>query len=143
MVEIERHIAADVDRVWELVSDLERWGPRLPTMRDVTRVEGSGPVGVGSRYRVRQPGLPPAVYEIDEWKPGSHFTWVASAPGVRTTASHRVVAEDGGTRLALSVVWSGPLAGVVRLLLESKAARMVATEAETFASLAEADDRPA
>lgn len=137
MIEIERGINADPGRVWELVSDLENWGRMLPTMQSVTRLGGPGATTVGARFEVRQPGLPKAVYEITDWRPGHGFTWVASSPGVRTSATHEIASGDGGTRLALGIVWAGPLAGIVRALLGSKARGMVEQEADTFARLAE------
>ena len=84
MSEVERNVEASRDRVWDLVSDVERWDRMLPTIRQVTRVGAAGPIGVGARFEVRQPGLPKAVYEITEWEPGSGFTWVSSSPAVRT-----------------------------------------------------------
>ncbi len=140
MSRVERLIATSTDRVWNLVSDVERWDRMLPTMKRVARTDAhEGPPGVGARFEVMQPGLPKAVYEITEWRPGRGFTWESSAPGVRTVAGHELAAENGQTRLTLSIAWSGPLAGVVRLLLGAKARRMVEQEAETFARLAESD----
>jgi carbon monoxide dehydrogenase subunit G len=140
MSRVERLIAADADRVWGLVSDVERWDRMLPTFREVTRLGGDGgPTDVGARFAVVQPGLPKAVYEVTEWRPGSAFTWVSSAPGVRTTARHELRTEDGQTRLGLGISWTGPLAGVVRLLVGAKARRMVELEADTFARLATSD----
>ncbi len=135
MNQVERQIDAGVDRVWNLVGDVERWDDLLPTMQQVTRLDGEGPVGVGARFEVRQPGLPKAVYEITEWEPGVGFTWVAASMGVRTTASHEIRPRHGGTLLVLGIAWSGPLAGLVALLMGGKARRMVEQEAETFAQL--------
>ena len=137
MQPVERLIDASADRVWHLVGDVERWDRMLPTINQVTRVDAGDPVGVGARFEVRQPGLPKAVYEITEWRPGSGFTWVSSSPGVRTTATHELGSESGRTRLALAITWTGALAGVVRLVLGAKARRMVEQEADTFARLAE------
>jgi hypothetical protein len=114
----------------------------LPTMLEVSQL-GAGPVGVGTRFRVRQPGLPPAVYSITQWEPGRGFVWESSSPGVRTTASHEVSACGAGSRLALGITWTGPLAGVVRLLLGSKARRMVEQEADAFVRQAAGHGRPA
>jgi hypothetical protein len=105
-------------------------------MQQVTRI-GDAPIGPGSRFEVQQPGLPKAVYEITHWEPGRAFTWVSSAGGVRTTASHRLQPTSDGTVLALGIEWSGPLAWMARLLASSKARRMVEQEAETFVRLGE------
>lgn len=136
MILVERRIDAGVDRVWGQVGDVERWADLLPTVQRVTRLDGDGSVGEGARFEVRQPGLPKAVYEITEWEPGIGFTWVAASMGVRTTATHEIRRNDGGTLLVLGIAWTGPLAGLVGLLMTTKVRRMVEREADTFAALA-------
>lgn len=137
-IEVERHIPVTPERVWDLVGDVEHWDRLLPTIRSVTRLDGDGPVGVGARFRVHQPGLPPAVYEVTRWKSGNGFTWVSTAPGARTTATHALTPVDGGTRLSLGIEWTGPLAGPVGVLLGGKARRLVEQEGDAFARLAAA-----
>ena len=122
--------------MWALASDVEHWGDRLPTVDSVRRLS-SGPKVVGSRYEVRQPGLPKAVWEVTDWQPGSSFTWVSSSPGIRSEAVHTVTADADGSRLDLSLQWSGPLAWLLERLIGRKAQGMVETEATTFARLAE------
>jgi hypothetical protein len=130
--------AATPDRLWSLAGDVERWGDRLPTV-DRVRALGSGPTGVGSRFEVRQPGLPKAVWEVTDWQPGRSFTWVSTSPGIRSLAVHSVQRDGDGSRLDLSLEWSGPLARLLELLIGRRARGMVETEAETFARLAEQD----
>jgi hypothetical protein len=138
MIHATARSAATADRLWSLASDVERWGDRLPTV-DSVRPLGSGPTGVGSKFEVRQPGLPKAVWEVTDWQQGRSFTWVSTSPGIRSTAVHTVHDDGGGSRLDLSLEWSGPLARVLQLLIGRKARGMVQTEAETFARLAERD----
>lgn len=135
MIHASARSAATPDRLWSLAGDVERWGERLPTVESV-RPLGSGPTGVGSRFEVRQPGLPKAVWEVTDWQPRS-FTWVSASPGIRSTAVHTVHEDGDGSRLDLSLEWSGPLARPLELLIGRKARGMVETEAETFARLAE------
>ncbi len=99
----------------------------------------SGRTGVGSRFEVRQPRLPKAVWEVTDWQQGRSFTWVSTSPGIRSTAVHTVHDDAGGSRLDLSLDWSGPLAWALELLIGRKARGMVETEAETFTRLAEQD----
>lgn len=129
---------ASSEHLWSVVSNLTAWGELLPTVDSVQRLDTEGgPIDVGSRFTVRQPGLPAAVYEVTEWSPGRSFTWAARSPGVVTTASHIIDSEGTGSRLSLSIEWTGPLAGLVRLLLGGKSRRMVESEAEAFAGLAQ------
>jgi hypothetical protein len=138
MIRATARSATTPDRLWSFAGDVERWGDRLPTV-DSVRPLGSGPIGVGSRFEVRQPGLPKAVWEVTDWQPGRSFTWVSTSPGIRSTAVHSVHADGDGSRLDLSLEWSGPLARALGLLIGRKARGMVETEAETFARLAERD----
>jgi hypothetical protein len=136
MIRATARSAASPDRLWSLASDVERWGDRLPTV-DTVRPLGSGPTQVGSKFEVRQPGLPKAVWVVTDWAQGRSFTWVSSSPGIRSTAVHTVHDDGGGSRLDLSLEWSGPLARVLELFIGRKARGMVETEAETFSRLAE------
>ena len=136
MIQATARCDAGPDRLWSIASDVERWGDRLPTV-DSVRPLGSGPPSVGSKYEVRQPGLPKAVWEVTDWQEGRSFTWVSSSPGIRSTATHTVHEDEGGSRLELSLDWSGPLAPVLNLLIGRKARGMVEVEADTFARLAE------
>ena len=139
MIRATARSAATPDRLWSLASDVERWGDRLPTV-DVVRPLGSGPTGVGSKFDVRQPGLPKAVWEVTDWQQKARsFTWVSTSPGIRSTAVHTVHDDGDGSRLDLWLEWSGPLARVLELLVGRKARGMVEIEAETFARLDEQD----
>jgi hypothetical protein len=139
MIQATARSAATPDRLWSLASDVERWGDRLPTV-DSVRPLGQGPTGVGSKFEVRQPGLPKAVWRVTDWQPQARsFTWVSTSPGIRSMAVHTVQDDGDGSRLDLSLAWSGPLARILELLIGRKARGMVETEAETFARLAERD----
>ena len=105
-------VAAPVEQVWEVLREVERWAEWAPTVTSVRRLD-DGPLAVGSRARVEQPRIPATEYVVTELEPGRSFTWVATGPGVRTTARHLL--EDfgaGGTRVTLAVEQAGPV-GVV------------------------------
>lgn len=135
MITVHRDLPADPDHVWALVGDLDRWAEMLPTVDEVTRTDGGGPIGVGSTFRLRQPGLSAAEYAVTAWRPKEHFTWEAAGPGVRTVATHDLVREGPGTRLTLGIAWQGPMAWLARLLFGRKVRGYVEREAATFAAL--------
>lgn len=136
MITASAECTASTTQLWGVLGDLERWGDLLPTFLWVRHL-GQGPVGVGSRFRVRQPGLPAAVYAITAWEPGQGFAWASRAPGVQSRATHTIVPTGPGCRLDLSFDWVGPLAPAVRALAGSKGAAMVQSEVETLTRLAE------
>ena len=140
MIQVERIVSATSDRVWEYLGDLERWAEMLPTIDEITRLD-DGPTTVGSRFRVRQPGLMAAEYVVDDWRPGAGFTWRARSAGVAVTASHTLNGRGETTELRLGLEWSGRMSWLHRSLFSRKARTFVAIEADTFVSLAESDQR--
>ena len=99
-----------------MYADVERWSEWTPSVTRVERLD-SGPLDVGSKARVKQPRLPTAVWEVTELEPDKVFTWVAGAPGVRTTGIHRVAATGDETcRVTATLLQEGPLGHVVGLL---------------------------
>ena len=85
-------------------------------MTDVKRLD-SGPLQLGSRARLRQPGLPPLTWELTELQQGTQFTWVCRLPGVTAIARHEIIASETGSRLELTTLtWTGPFAGLVAAL---------------------------
>ncbi|KGN30551.1 cyclase [Knoellia sinensis KCTC 19936] len=132
---MEQSIEVDIDaapeRVWEVMSDVERWPEWAETVTTVTRLDDDSALGLGSRARVEQPKLPPTEYVVTEFDPGRSFTWVATGPGVRTTARHTVEPRgEAGTRVRLSVEQAGPLGKVMgRLFFKGLTDRYLAAEA--------------
>ena len=123
-------INAAPERVWEIMTDVERWSEWTETVTSVTRLD-EGPLIAGSRARVEQPKLPPTEYVVTELLRGRSFTWVAKSPGVRTTARHDLEAlPDHGTRVRLGVEQAGMLGRVMgRLFFKGLTDRYLAAEA--------------
>lgn len=142
MVVVERLVRADAERLWGFVGRVSDWADLLPTVNDVALVSGGPAPGVGARYALRQPGLPSLVYEVTQYVPRERFTWVAVAPGVRTTGTHTISPAHGGCRLTLTLEWTGPLRPLVEILFSTRTQRYVELEADTFTALAEGRRRP-
>jgi uncharacterized membrane protein len=123
-------IEAPVDRVWEVLRDVERWPEWTSTVTSVRRLD-DGPLAVGSRARIEQPRIPPTEYVVTELEPSRSFTWVATGPGVRTTARHLLEAlGTGGTRVTLAVEQAGLVGAVMGRFYRRLTDRYLATEAE-------------
>ncbi|MEU7478443.1 SRPBCC family protein [Lentzea sp. NPDC042327] len=121
-------IAAPPAKVWEVVSDVERWPERIPTVDSVERLD-AGPLAVGSRTRLVQPRLSPAVWTVTELTEGTSYTWQSRSAGVTVTAAHVVEPLADGSRLTLTLTMSGLMAGVGWLLTRSLTSRYVKAEA--------------
>jgi uncharacterized protein YndB with AHSA1/START domain len=131
LFETTRHIDAPPLRVWEVLFDVARWPGWTPTIDSVERLE-DGPFQVGSRTKVRQPKLPPAVWEVTEVVPGGNFTWEATGPGMRTIARHEVVPDATGSMLTLSIQQTGPTGAVAALVWRRLTQRYIELEAESL-----------
>ena len=138
--------AATPQVVWSLLSAIEAWPRWTPTVTRVTREvadddgqQAPGSIGVGSRFSVTQPRLGRATWVVTEWESGRSFTWVSRRPGVRTTATHQVTPQDGGTRIELAIAWDGPGAWLVRALFGRMTQRYTDIELSSLVAAAEAE----
>ena len=69
---------------------------------------------------------------------GTTFTWASKQPGVRTLGRHTVSSDpDGTTRLTLVLEQSGPLSGVISMLMGRKVRQYVDLEALALKRAAE------
>ncbi|HSF99110.1 MAG TPA: SRPBCC family protein [Ornithinibacter sp.] len=131
-------IAAPPERVWEVLTTVESWSEWTPTVTSVRPLD-EGPLRTGSRARIDQPRLPETEYVVTELEPGRSFTWVATGPGVRTTARHVVEPlPDGGSRVLLSVSQSGWLGSVMGRFYRGLTDRYLANEAQGLKATCEA-----
>ena len=122
-------IDASPEKVFAVLCDVERWPEWTSTMISVQRLDG-GPFAVGSRTRVRQPKLRPAVWQVTELESERNFTWTTGAPGLRMKAEHSVEPQGGGSRVALSFEISGPIGPVISRLYGGLIERYITTESQ-------------
>ena len=120
-------IDAPPARVWEVMSDVERWHEWTPSVRSVRRLD-SGPFTVGSRVVIRQPKFPPGIWKVTEID-RARFTWVARAPGLRVIARHWVEPSAQGSRATLSLELQGLFGGVFGSLTRAITERYLQYEA--------------
>ena len=123
-------ITAAPSRVWDVLTDVEAWPEWTSTVTSVRRLD-EGPLRLGSRAKIVQPRIPETEYVVTELSPGSSFTWVASGPGVRTTARHEIEPlSETTTRVRLSVTQSGWLGTVMGRFYRGLTDRYLANEAQ-------------
>jgi Polyketide cyclase / dehydrase and lipid transport len=129
---------AGPDPAWRALSAVTTFPQWTSSMTEV-RPLGSTPLAIGNRYRVSQPGLPAVVWEVTELTEGASFSWESRSPGVHTVAFHRVrPGADGATGIEIGIRVSGPLAGLLHLLIGGKTRRYLALEAAGLKAAAEA-----
>ena len=104
-------INASTERTWAILRDAERWPEWTPTVTGVELLD-PGPLRVGTRAMIRQPKLPPALFEVTELDEGRSFTWVTGNAFVKVAARHSVEPIATGSRLELSLRFSGAMGAV-------------------------------
>ncbi len=125
----KERIGASISSVWSILLDVERW----PEWTDsVTQIEelNSRPLRLGSRVRIRQPKLRPAIWVVTTWQPERRFVWETAGPGVTLIGSHALEACNEGCEVTLGLRFDGWFGGLVGLLKGRLAQRYVRWEAE-------------
>jgi hypothetical protein len=125
------------DRVWGALVDIEDWPSWTPSYKWIRRLD-QGPLRVGSRAKVKQPGLRSSVWEVTHLDEARGFTWASSAGGVRVVGRHRLIPDGDATRIILSIEQSGVLAGLIGRLYGKRIRRFVQLEAHGIKAAAEA-----
>jgi carbon monoxide dehydrogenase subunit G len=129
---VEKFItSAQPDAVWRVLADVEHWRDWTPTVTEIKPVSASG-LTVGARYRVVQPKLKPAIYEVTECVPSQTFTWVQRVAGGVLIADHRLSSHDGATEVELSFTSKGLLANIIGKMFSRIISDYVATEAKSL-----------
>jgi len=136
-VEHTIEIDADPGRVWEVMTDIERWPGMTPS---VTRVElvRPGPLEVGTEARITQPRFGTRTWRVTAVDPGRSFTWESTGMGSHMVASHVVDARPNGSAVTLSVYSSGWAVTLLGWLLAGTGRRFVEQEAQGLKGRAEA-----
>jgi Polyketide cyclase / dehydrase and lipid transport len=125
---ITTDIAAPAARVWQVMSDTDRWHEWTPSVTSVRRI-GDAPFAVGSRVVIRQPKFPPALWRLTVIEPGRSFTWISWAPGLRVVARHGVEPTAAGSRAMLSLELQGIFGGLFGRMTRGITERYLAFEA--------------
>lgn len=124
-------VHASAERVWAVLSDVERWPSWTASVQQVLL---DGPLAVGAVAKVRQPKLPATAWTVTEVVPGRSFTWESKAPGSRAVGEHEITSTGDTCEVRLRLEQSGPLGAVVGLLYRGLTRRYVQMEADGLAA---------
>ncbi|HEX5000634.1 MAG TPA: SRPBCC family protein [Terriglobia bacterium] len=127
-VSIEIPVAPE--SVWAVMADVEHWHEWTQSVRSA-RLFGTGPLAVGSRVLMRQPGVLPTVWTVQTLTPNRGFIWTTGIPGLlHVVASHCVEPTPQGSRASLSLKFGGMLGRVVAKRSEDRNRRYLRLEVE-------------
>lgn len=131
-------VNASCDQVWSVLADVKRWPEWTESVSKVELLDRSS-LMIGSRVRIYQPKLRPAVWTITEWQPARKFTWVAKHPGLLMVADHALAPNSTGCTITLTFTLKGLLSGLAGFLNGSLINQYVELEA---AGLKARSERP-
>lgn len=132
-------IQSPAERVWQVMSDTDRWHEWTPSVKSIKRI-GDGPLVAGSRAVIHQPKFPPALWKVTEIEPGRSFTWVSRGPGIKVVAHHFVEPTTDGSRATLSLDLQGVFGGAFGRLTKGITERYLAYEARGLKARSEDPD---
>jgi hypothetical protein len=106
----ETEIAATLERVWELLANIERWPTWNPDVRSVSL---SGPVAPGTvfRWKAGPSGITSTLHEVD---PPRTLAWTGRTMGIRAGHVYRIEDRDGRTHVWTQESWEGFLPRLLR-----------------------------
>ena len=125
----KRHIDAPVDRVWAILTDVERWPEWTASMTRITPAD-SGPLGPGARFHIEQPKLKPAIWTVSLWEPKRRFAWGTTSAGVGVQGDHIIEERDGGCDVTIDLTLKGWLGGLIGIVSRKVIERYVRLESE-------------
>ncbi|WP_280356570.1 SRPBCC family protein [Nocardia otitidiscaviarum] len=145
-ISVTREIAAPPERVWAVVTDIDRAAEVMQGIDKVERVGGGTGFEVGTAWREtrtmfgRQSTETMAVTAIE---PGRSYTVEADSHGTHVTSVITVTAQGDGTLLAMTFGGearglAGKLAGVLGKLFEGATRKLVQRDLDDIAAAAEA-----
>ena len=135
--EHEVSIDAPLATVWRVYSDVERWPDWTQSIRRVRYLD-TNEIKLGARVEIEQPKLPKAVWVITSVNLGHAWTWESKAPGMKTTASHRLVeGTDGETHVHTTIIQEGLLGAIFGRLYARLTRSYLAMEAAGLKARAE------
>ena len=123
-------VAAEPARLWEVLSDIERWPERITTYEEVRRLDRGRPEASGARPTSSRRVWRRATGRSTELESRARRSPGSRQPGVRIVGRHAVSSDSDGSQPADARPGeSGWLAGVVGMLLGRKVREYVDLEA--------------
>jgi uncharacterized membrane protein len=106
-------IRISAQRVWEVLLDVERWPVWTTSVSKIQRMD-LGPLTLGSRTRIWQPRLMPAVWQVTSLDEKRRiFAWTTHTCGIRIVGRHQVDALGERSRVSLSLTYYGVIGAVL------------------------------
>jgi uncharacterized protein YndB with AHSA1/START domain len=129
-IETTVSIAASPERVWAVLSDVERWHEWTASIT-CAKLLTPAPLHNTSAARIKQPRFPSMVWRVTTFEPGRGFAWETRSLGAVTVGEHWISANlQGGVDVLLTVRQTGPLVFLFRAWISKITREYVEMEAQ-------------
>ena len=105
-LEVSTSITAPAERVWATIIAVERWHEWTASITSIEKLE-PGELQVGSKVKIKQAKLPPAVWTVTALDPGRRLEWQSKGPGNNTVAWHMAEPEGDSATATLGIHQQG------------------------------------
>ncbi len=106
-------IRVSPSHVWKVLLDVERWPEWTTSVSKIQRMD-IGPLTLGSRTRIWQPKLMPAVWQVTSLDEKRRiFAWTTHTFGIKIVGRHQVEAVGARSRVTLSLTYTGVIGAVL------------------------------
>ena len=125
-------IFAPPARIWSTWMDVDHWPDWTPTVNTTKRLD-LGPLSLDSRTKIIQPKLMPAVWRVTQLDElAGIFTWATGRPGIKVTATHLVEPTSDGSRVTISLAYTGLLGSFMARQLKNLTLDYLSREAHSL-----------
>jgi carbon monoxide dehydrogenase subunit G len=146
-MKVERDVAASPERVWSIISDLDRSAKVISAIESIERLDGGSGFGVGTKWREtrimfgREATETMEVSAVDE---GRSYTVESPSRGVHYPTIMAVEPAGDGSRLSMTFEGEatsvgGRLMAVFGRLMEGSTRKALAQDLDDIAAAAEKD----
>lgn len=124
-------IESTLEEVWKKTIDIEAWPSWNPIMNIVTKQE-DGELAVGSRVRIEQNGMNPAIWTVQELKEKEFFSWKTNVSGIKMCASHEISSHGNSIQNTLTINVEGIIGFLLWPFLKKQLLKAIVNENNHF-----------
>jgi len=120
-------INARPEQIFRVLADVENWNLWTSSVKRITIINDIK-FNKGTKVKVVQPKLLPAVWEITEIEKNKCFTWVTKYIGLKMTGKHIIETKNNVTNVELVMIYEGVLAKLFYRLTSSLTSQYLTME---------------
>jgi hypothetical protein len=113
--------------IFDILTRFDRWNQWTQSITEMS-VLNNDQLKPGSKIKVLQPKLPPAIWTITEIDPNKSLTWQKKSFGLNMRSEHLITSGPGMATVTLRITYEGPLAGLFYYLTHNLTDRYMTME---------------